>query len=398
MHSRLNGLRLQRLPKGLQVDSRQRWGESRSPFVPVLCLPHSHDTLAMTWFPSDLRLEPRRGMPFFDRYWWLRLLGAMLLVMFAALSFVRLIVPEIVSSHQLIQVVVAVVVVGGLLVALPLAGAGLLARSAAPARERMDLRLRALAGEQEVIPRAHLDSLTRGSSGAPPSARDKGGKISVRWHTDLADRIFSVFFILVGVVGALIAVAILAAFATFLVTGHEAGIVQPGLLMLILLALLLVEALYFLYWSVPALLGERPGVEATREGVTATSLWGWQQTVRWEDARLLEVRTLPRWGPSKATREFRLYGSQSVACWRDSERPRMNYRFLTFQPESGSAYEARQQLDALVARVRERARLVPRTFSPGLIHMLLPQSDLHNQTSMRVSHANGLRIDETYEL
>jgi hypothetical protein len=92
-------------------------------------------------------------MPVFDRYWWLRLLGVLLSAVFGTLVFVRLIVPTIAPSRSSADMWSALALGIGLL-----AAAALPARSAGPARDRMERRERSLAGtgRRARIPLAHV--------------------------------------------------------------------------------------------------------------------------------------------------------------------------------------------------------------------------------------------------
>jgi hypothetical protein len=307
-------------------------------------------------------------MPFFDRFWWLRPLGALLAAVFGLLVLARLAVPDIAAGRLSSDTWIALALGVGFL-----AVAVLLAMSIAPARDRTERRERTLAGDPNAMPRAHpphvepSSRVSRVRRPLPRPPRVLPGRLAVFWRAGWFERLYAGFIVFVGLVCLAASGVVLVPFARFLLTGEPRSVLRVTLAAFALLIVAFCPfSLYLLYWAVPALLGRRPGVEVTRDGIATRQLWGRQQTVRWDEARLLEISAPRRFGLMAPHRTFRLYGSRSVAVWRDELRPFSDYRLDLFEPDRPYRFQVRERMDALLDLVMKRSGLAPRTFSVSL--------------------------------
>ncbi len=314
------------------------------------------------------------GVPLFDRFWWLRRLAAIAAAIFGLLVFLRLVAPGNAQPSALASTsdlwLALALSVAPLIIAVPLWV------SAGPARNRKLRRERALTGDPDAMPRARLPRIESGGQVGrvrrpqprPPRRLPwaPAERLAVHWRAGRFDRIYAGFLTLSMLVGLLASLAILGPFVRFLVTGDPRSELGLPLAAIVLGIVLLLGSLYFLYWAIPALLGRRPGVEVTPDGISTRQLWGRRQAVRWEDARLLEVTAPRRFGLKAPHRTFRLYSARSVAVWRDELRPLADYRLEFFEPDRPYHFQLRERMDALLDHVAKRTGLVPRTFSPRL--------------------------------
>jgi len=322
-------------------------------------------------------LEGCVGVPFFDRFWWVRRIVALVAAIFCLLAFLRLVAPSIAPPVTL----AALASPSDLWLALALSVVTLISAvplwvSAGPARDRRLRRERALVGDPDAMPRARLPRIenngqvhrVRRPLPRPPRRLPwaPAERLAVYWRAGWFDRIYAGFLALVALGGLIAALAVLVPFVRFLITGEPRGVLDLALGAIALCIVLLPVALYLLYWAIPALLGRRPGVEVTPDGISARQLWGGRQAMRWEDARLLEVTAPRRIGLKAPHRTFRLYGTRSVAVWRDELRPLADYRLELFEPDRPYQFQLRERMDALLDHVLKRTGLVPRTFSPRL--------------------------------
>jgi hypothetical protein len=328
-------------------------------------------------------------MPFYDRHWWLRLVGGVFAVLFGLLVLARLVLPTLVYARVMYDTWVAITLgMGQILVAM------LLALSTGPARDRMRRRVRALGGDLDAMPPARLPRIegdgrvgrVRRPLPRPPRQPDWEplARLAVYWRAPWFDRVYSGFLVLIALIGLVISISVLAPFARFLLTGEPRSVLDVSITAIaLLLVLFLPVSLYLLYWAVPALVGRRPGVEVTPEGISTRQLWGRQRTVRWDEARLLEISAPRRFGLMKPHRTFRFYGARSVAVWRDELRPLADYRLDLFEPDRPYRYQVRERMDALLAHVTKHTGLVPRTFSPRL-------ADSRPATEANAGHATAV--------
>lgn len=308
-------------------------------------------------------------MPFWDRFWWLRLVGAALGGLFGLLVLLRLVVPALLVARPSADTWIALALGVGLL-----ALSALSASRATPARERKERRERALAGDLEAMPRARAPrSEVAGRVGRvrrplprPPRRPDSEllARLAVYWRSHWFDRLYAGFLIVISLICLAVSLAILVPFAGFLVTGEPRSMLAISIAAIaLLLGLFLPFSLYLLYWAIPSVLGRRPGVQVTHDGIATRQLWGRERTVRWDEARLLEITAPRRFGLMAPHRTFRLYGPHSVAVWRDELRPLSDYRFDLFEPDRPYRFQVRERMDALFAYVVKRTGLAPRTFS-----------------------------------
>lgn len=248
-------------------------------------------------------------MPFFDHHWRLRAWLAGFAALAAVLFPVRYLqIAAIWDARWGWDLIPDVIFAVAAALALALA-AVLLARSVAPARDRLAFRRAVLEG-RETPPKERPEPAPVGE---PP--------LVVAQRISVFDRGFGCFAALVAVVSVLTIV-----FATVwtveLLLGASAaqlGITGGRAFMFFILELVMPFGLWAFGTWARDVVACSPTYTAGAEGVTRRSRWGRSRTVRWEDARLLELTRYRRpevYGSSTEPR-YLLYG-RDTDIWIDA--------------------------------------------------------------------------------
>lgn len=223
-------------------------------------------------------------MPFFDQHWRLRAWGTVLAALAAVLFPVRYLqvaaawdvrrgwdlAPDVIFA-ACCAIALAVIAI-------------LLARSIVPARARLVFR-RAIIERRESVPRQQPEPAP---SGEPPL-------VAVQ-RISIFDRGFGCFAVLLTI-GDVVLIALLTARTIEMLLGIsplKLGIVSDRAFLFVITAVFMFFGLWpFGMWA-RAAVARSPKYTADAEGLTWRSRWGRSRTVRWDDARLLELNTY-RW-------------------------------------------------------------------------------------------------------
>ncbi len=243
-------------------------------------------------------------MPFFDRHWGLRAWGATLAALAAFIFPVRYLqVAAIWDARRGWDLTPDVIFAVASALAFALA-AVLLARSVAPSRKRREFRQAVLDGRETV------------RKGKPEHTPPGDPPLIVVQRIRAFDRGFGCFAALLTIVDVPISI-LLALWTIEVLLGASAaqlGITGGRAFMFFIVDLVMPFALWgFGTWA-RDVVARSPKYTADAEGLTWRSRWGRARTVRWDDARLLELTTYRRPEPygSSVERRFLLYGHDTV--------------------------------------------------------------------------------------
>jgi len=309
-------------------------------------------------------------MPFFDRFWWLRLFAAALPAAALALVFWLLVraLPEIdianVAGDAFVLAVIICLVIAVLV----------LATGARKARDRKCRRLAALNGDRDAVPASRIVPDLAGAPDVsqapllltpPERRRDRPMLALARAWGSAAAAIFS--------------------------------IVLAATLFTPLFDWMLIRALIFLSPSLfPSVVSTRSAFRATYRaprriavdalGITWEPILGHARVLRWDDARLLEVDIVEiaeRWAQKKVERRrYTLYGRDTTIWWTEPEQ--------VYARPSG-------QYAQLLDLIAKRTGLQPRTFSKALRAPPNP-TDTDGEpvplATARNSHPSTVTLDE----
>lgn len=307
-------------------------------------------------------------MPFFDRFWWLQTLAAILLLALGAFIVVGYILyfypleEELGEAHAptiALALVIAVVFVVLALIA---------AERSFRAQERRRRRQRALAGDLAAMPPSRI---TVDAAKAPDVTHEP---LTVMWRprtsSIVSNRIVLACVILV--------ILIFLGFAVFvLIHQPDPDPYVGGLGWLVPLFFTVEFGLIGVVTlqELPKALGTRTGVTATAAGVTWRTPWRRQRFVRWQDARLFEV--IPT-GKLDLARAYILYsesdnGTRRFVRWQDYgndlEISLPGFPALGKQdyvPDGISPDEMAGRTRAILDLVAARTGPTPRTLHRGL--------------------------------
>jgi Flp pilus assembly protein TadB len=307
-------------------------------------------------------------MPFFDRFWWLRLLGAVgLPILVAAIAtdtalnypWDQLVNSDFGSEEQW------VLCAYGIFMILMLAQAVSLARSAQPARDRYRGRLAALAGDQDAIPRA--TTIAVDASRAPDL---RTGQLELLRRTTRAGRranvaLFVFVCLLFGsfiVLGIIVVVLVLGTPSAKLFPADPLSLAESIGLLLLLVAFCFVMPIALIVWFGYDLAGDmrgRPrGVVADDTGLTYYPQAGRSRRVHWGEMQLIEVSLSS--SLSTPYCEYKLFARVTTVEWTDYNRSNWETTTGLTRP----VFEERHQ--ALLDLIAARTGLLPRTFEKKL--------------------------------
>ncbi len=283
-------------------------------------------------------------MPFFDRFWWLRAIGALLAgaaeawvlwTIFASVTDLR-----VVSTQSALPVAVIVLVLAGTTLAL--------AVGAARGRDRTARRWAAIDGNQDAVPRSHIKIA---SDAAPDLATTP---LIVSWPLGRLDHPLIVRIrVWAGIVGIALGTTLIA----FIFTPWFDAWLNTLAFRILVVVLLMVLSPFAGTWrrTLAQTYGSPRRMTLNAEGILWEPILGLQQFIRWHDARLLEVssyKTRAGWtGLEMEKCRYTLYTPGLAVWWNDFGR---RYR-------APSA-----DLAVLLATVTARTGLVPRTFDSEL--------------------------------
>ncbi len=301
-------------------------------------------------------------MPFFDRFWRLRLLIALCVLLCAVAVPVRYLVVLYTLRRSDRPDVIDFICAGGLLLALTVV-AGWLGKSAPRACTRQECRLAALAGDQDTMPRLYMadnvsDDLARQDH------------LFIYWrspwyHRFITSVIYGVFALpFIGFLSLFIL-----GFFVALLPINSRPLAEVFVWFRPPVMLFLLFAVYFFcmvtYVALTSLAGRSAGVEVTTDGLIARRYWGRTVFIPWKDARLLEV------SGTWLDPEFRLYSPHAVARWRNQTLSfPMHYpsRIPVFRPLGSQGDDVLAHFEAICAAIRSHSGLVPRSLSRNLIN------------------------------
>lgn len=220
-------------------------------------------------------------MPFFDQHWRLRAWGAALAALAAVLLPVRYLqVAAIWDAHRGWDLTPDVIfaVLSALILAL---AAELLARSVGPARRRQEFR-RAIIEGRETPPREQPEPAAHGE---PP--------LVVVLRIDIPDRMLGGMSVLL-LPGVVLASIVVVPWMVELLLGASAaqlGFTGGRAFLIVIVALFMPFAFWLFGTWVSNIAARSPRYTADASGLAWRSRWGRTRTVRWDDARLLELTT-----------------------------------------------------------------------------------------------------------
>lgn len=248
-------------------------------------------------------------MPFFDKHWRLRWVGVVVSASFAVLLPVRYLqVAAVWNRLRGLDMAPDLIFAGSALIVLAL-GAYLLARSAAPARERLQFRLDVIRGV-EPPPKAHL-----GSHEHDVSAPHAGPLIFTK-RIGPFDRIFSGTFA-VGFVASIGFSGLFVMFAvTILINPDDRSLhsFSSHAFLSLLAAVIMLWGIWLFGKLARDLFARSPTYTADDLGVSWHPRYGSTRTMRWQDARLFEASSYHMPEGNMLLRENRclLYSQDSV--------------------------------------------------------------------------------------
>lgn len=279
-------------------------------------------------------------MPFFDHFWWLRAIGALLLAVGAA-GLLWLAIPFLHDNLATVFTwsgfMVAVIV-------LFLVGTALtLAVETRHAYDRTTRRRTAIEGNQEAMPRSRINV---------PSASTPGlatALLVVEWPIGRLERpLIAHLRIWVGMAGLVLWSAGLSLIFTPLLYAVVYKVVLA-------LAAVCSPQTRALRRTLVQTYGSPRRTTLNAEGILWEPILGRSRLIRWYDARLLEVSSYKAragWTGAEVThRRYTLYSQHTMIWWTDPGT-------LYGSPSGDFA--------ALLAAIGARAGLVPRTFAPEL--------------------------------
>ncbi|WIG61713.1 MAG: hypothetical protein OJF49_004461 [Ktedonobacterales bacterium] len=250
-------------------------------------------------------------MPYFDRHWGWRWLGAALTGISAVvlpLRFLQIVLPEDQRSNTNPQADWLFAL--GMVIALA-ATAFWLARGARLARERVEWRMDVLDGREDA---PHTGEGSRGRPGAEP--------IFLVERITRFDRVNGCFWLVMTVVGGIpIVIFVLIAFVSAYITpGHAAfHLFHLSLAMFTFFAATMFFGMLLIGYQARDAISRSPRIVADDMNITWTSRWGRTQQMRWEDARLFEIsfRKEPDGRSITRFRRYTLFSRDAAIRWDD---------------------------------------------------------------------------------
>jgi hypothetical protein len=299
-------------------------------------------------------------MPFLDRHWWLHALlalGASLFLLFWALVWLILTfnIPLYYDWQPLLTGAFFLVVC----VVTPIA----LVQSTLAARHRARVRKAAWLGALDRIPLAtiHVDAAHA------PDLSDE--PLLLRWRPSRTRRIMlwivGIFTVAIGV-GALVFAALFL-FTPLLSSAPPIGPIPYPVFQASILLAFTIFAFTFPISFLGEAFGRQRSTLFTPEGVEERTQWGRRRALRWDEARLLEVRSL-----GTIARQYILYGpSGRFVRWMDALPQGVigapsAASVSNFAPDGVSNEEMSRRLRGALAAVSARTGLSLRTFDGKL--------------------------------
>jgi hypothetical protein len=303
-------------------------------------------------------------MPFFDRHWWLSgFLGALVVVLVVAAVFWQGAINFLPSGSldadgALLWQVLVPAFVGAIIFFLLLR---VFSHEMRLARRRAQIRSRAIEGAPEEIP---LSTIAVDISQAPDVRNEP---LVLAWHLAGGRRWLmqgTLVFLLLFSVGELFLVPWLFFTLESLVPQDPTSLVASGSMLVIALCGLLLALSLCVLLAIDHPLLRPSTVTFSADGVQERTRWGRRRTVRWEQARLLEVRFAQ--APFK---EYVLYGAQGTFVrWVDwlPSTALGRIQHSGFTPLHASQEEMARSLRGALALVAHSTSLFPRTFERRL--------------------------------
>ncbi len=301
-------------------------------------------------------------MPFLDRYWWLRLLGGITMMITTGVAGWTLWQSPIPLSDLWVSDLWGDEVarfsaqndllVIGLCILLFMQGISVV-RSSVHAHDRCNRRLAALRGDADIIPVAGIPL-------HPADAPDVTvTPLVLQWAASRATRLIiaplegflcALFLVLpFAVAGAMIYAVQHGAFAS-LRLGVSA--ILMFVTIVLVYGILSCVAVSLLVRELPADFGRPFGVWASPEGIASMDRHGKRRFLRWEVMRLLEVTT----NDTRTSRTFRVYGFHMAVEW---SIPALG---SSYPPLYITASEMVERSQSLLDLINARTGLAPRTF------------------------------------
>lgn len=307
-------------------------------------------------------------MPFLDRHWWVRVLlacGASAVAVVYVVWCVRTGLSIPLDSPFLFGPAALVFAVVIPLLSFPIARYAVV--TALPSRRR--LRLAAIRGDREAVPASLIVP-------HPERAADVAVEpLVIAWQPFTFRRSDSTLarVVLVLGLGLLLLVTFFASLGSAMTSSDTfpeiflhttlSAILMSLLVIVVLLVIIVISAIFFGFAApVVAFFGRPFDVMADVEGITVHDLWGRTHSVRWGDARLLEVSLAPP--VLGAYRVFTLYGQDSYARWRDDTD---TSEHIAIRLDGITHEEGSKRLHSLLDLIAARTGLAPRTFDGTLV-------------------------------
>jgi hypothetical protein len=294
-------------------------------------------------------------MPILDKYWWLRILGALTLLALMGQAWIQIIGDDVYLGYIGPSPNYGEIALDLLLGAVTLAITGIIAVSAIPARRRKLRRIAAIHGDPEAIP------LARTVYEDIPYDLEREPLIIQQFFTARTDKPLFVITVVVYLVGALgvgtLSVSVLADLAHDITTN---GITQHDLALiplLISIATAYVVLVVVLIRCTPTLLGKPFGVVIEADGIRYRTWMGHTTFLRWDDARIFEAHCASTLGTLRRPYSYRLYGEHAEAVWYDPYIQDYSIPAPANTPDGAIL---------AVRVVRDKTGLAPRTFVKGL--------------------------------
>lgn len=299
-------------------------------------------------------------MPFLDRYWWLRPILAITILVAGAFLIVPLISDEMDLERDGFGVDTFTYAIAGVASLVFLAFAIGLGVSTFSAMNRKRRRLAVIAGNTSAMSLAPLDKAESQANLLPDVASEP---LSLQWRLTNRARVTSGLNIAAGLlsVGSFVLIGI-AVFVALIAEAIQGGaftqrdrlIPVVGLVDTVIIVGFVIAVR--LAWNE---LQSKPfGVIAQQDGIACRTQLGRATFLRWEDIRLFEVSKLGLLQPT--ARSYRLYTNRNSAVW--------NYNPLSLDivPADIGAAEMSHRIQLLVEVIHAHTGLYPRTFSKAL--------------------------------
>jgi hypothetical protein len=293
-------------------------------------------------------------MPFFDRFWWLRALAGVV-----GLGFIVALVniQYSLNREDLPAFFSHDIVADLLILLLVLEDVFIIWRPALAARCRQHARLAAMRGDASAMPMAPTTL-------NPPAVPDLAqGPLTLLWRHPIREQRLSPRMRTVRIVVTIVIAPLLVGDGWLLVRQFQnLGLGSSAVPLVASIYGALIFGAFLL-----VLIGKRMhdsrqqrlafGIIASTDGLTERSQSGRERTVRWQDARLLELAR--EQGSTGSRHKYVLYGTREFVHWPDETiSPRED-----IAPDDISQEEMKRRQEALLVLVQARTGLMARTFA-----------------------------------